>query len=86
MDEAGLKGFDYFAWHGIVAPVDTPTATIARYNSVFNEIFNDPDFRKKWEAIGSEVVGGSAANFSALIVSETERLGALVKALGVQLD
>jgi len=86
MDEAGLKGFDYFAWHGIVAPVDTPTALIARYNSVFNEIFNDPDFRKKWEAIGSEVVGGSSANFSALIVSETERLGALVKALGVQLD
>lgn len=86
MDEAGLKGFDYFAWHGIVAPAKTPPAIIARYNTALNEIFNDPDFRKKWEAIGSEVIGGSARDFSALILSEADRLGALVKGLGVQLD
>ncbi len=86
MDEAGLKGFDYFAWHGIVAPAKTPPAIIARYNTALNEIFNDPDFRKKWEAIGSEVIGGSASDFSALILSEADRLGALVKGLGVQLD
>src|SRR5690606_8000809 len=24
MQEAGLKGFEYFAWHGIVAPEGTP--------------------------------------------------------------
>lgn len=86
MDEAGLKGFDYFAWHGIVAPAKTPPAIIARYNTALNEIFNDPDFRKKWEAIGSEVIGGSASDFSALILSEADRLSALVKGLGVQLD
>jgi tripartite-type tricarboxylate transporter receptor subunit TctC len=86
MDEAGLKGFDYFAWHGIVAPAKTPPAIIARYNTALNEIFSDPDFRKKWEAIGSEVIGGSASDFSALILSEADRLGALVKGLGVQLD
>ena len=86
MDETGLKGFDYFAWHGIVAPAKTPPAIIARYNTALNEIFNDPDFRKKWEAIGSEVIGGSASDFAALILSEADRLGALVKGLGVQLD
>lgn len=86
VDEAGLKGFDYFAWHGIVAPAKTPPAIISRYNTALNEIFSDPDFRKKWEAIGSEVIGGSASDFSALILSEADRLGALVKGLGVQLD
>jgi len=86
MDESGLKGFDYFAWHGIVAPAKTPAAIITRYNTALNEIFNDPEFRKKWEAIGSEVIGGSASDFSALILSEADRLGALVKSLGVQLD
>ncbi|MBZ1349590.1 tripartite tricarboxylate transporter substrate binding protein [Alcaligenaceae bacterium LF4-65] len=86
MDESGLKGFDYFAWHGIVAPAKTPPAIVARYNTALNEIFSDPDFRKKWEAIGSEVIGGSASDFSALILSEADRLGALVKGLGVQLD
>jgi len=86
MDEAGLKGFDYFAWHGIAAPTGTPASILTRYNAVFNEIFNDPEFAKKWEASGSPVVGGSAQQFSMLILSEAERLGALVKELGIQAD
>jgi len=86
MDESGLKGFDYFAWHGIAAPAGTPASILTRYNTVFNEIFNDPEFAKKWEASGSPVVGGSAQKFSALILSEAERLGALVKELGIQAD
>ena len=86
MDESGLKGFDYFAWHGIAAPAGTPTSILTRYNTLFNEIFNDPEFAKKWEASGSPVVGGSAQKFSALIFSEAERLGALVEELGIQAD
>ena len=86
MDESGLKGFDYFAWHGIVAPAGTPTSILTRYNTVLNEIFKDSEFSKKWEAIGTPVVGGSASSFSALIISEAERLGALVKELGIQAD
>jgi len=86
MDESGLPGFDYYAWHGIVAAAGTPAHIIAKYNKALNEIFADPEFRKRWEAIGSEVVAGSAEDFSKLIQSESVRLGALVKSLGVQLD
>ena len=86
MDEAGLPGFDYYAWHGIVAPAGTPDAIIQKYNVALNEIFADPEFKKRWEGIGSEIVAGSSKEFAALIVSEAERLGALVKGLGVQLD
>jgi len=57
-----------------------------RYNTALNEIFKDSEFSKKWEAIGTPVVGGSAISFSAFIVSEAERLGALAKELGIQAD
>ncbi len=86
MDEAGLPGFDYYAWHGIVAPSATPDAIIQKYNKALNEIFADPEFKKRWEAIGSEIVAGSSQEFAALILSEADRLGSLVKGLGVQLD
>jgi tripartite-type tricarboxylate transporter receptor subunit TctC len=86
MDEAGVKGFDYFAWHGISAPAKTPAAIIALYNKTLIEIFNDPDFRKKWEGIGSEIVAGTPQQFADLINSEAIRLGALVKDLNIQLD
>jgi tripartite-type tricarboxylate transporter receptor subunit TctC len=86
MDEAGLKGFDYFAWHGIAVPAKTPVAIIDRLNKTLLEIFNDPDFRKKWEGIGSEIVAGTPQQFADLINSEAIRLGALVKDLNIQLD
>ncbi|KDD93226.1 tripartite tricarboxylate transporter family receptor [Bordetella bronchiseptica MBORD762] len=86
IDESGLPGFDYYAWHGIVAPAGTPPEVIARYNTALNEIFADPAFRTRWEAIGSDVVGGTPAQFDTLVRSEAERLGGLVRQLGVQLD
>ena len=86
MDEAGLKGFDYFAWHGIAVPAKTPVAVIDKLNKTLLEIFNDPDFRKKWEGIGSEIVAGTPQQFADLINSEAIRLGALVKDLNIQLD
>ncbi len=86
MAESGLPGFDYFAWHGITAPAKTPPEIIAKYNTALNEIFADPEFRKRWEGIGSEVVAGTPEQFQALILSESVRLGKLVKDLGVQLD
>jgi tripartite-type tricarboxylate transporter receptor subunit TctC len=86
MDEAGLPGFDYFAWHGLCLPAKTPPAIVQKYNKVLLEIFADPEFAKKWEAIGSEVVAGTPEQFAALIDSEALRLGALVKELNIQLD
>ena len=86
MNETGLPGFDYYAWHGIVAPSGTPDAIIQKYNKALNEMFADPEFKKRWEGIGSEIVAGSSKEFGELIVSEAGRLGALVKGLGVQLD
>ncbi|HLT99854.1 MAG TPA: tripartite tricarboxylate transporter substrate binding protein [Burkholderiaceae bacterium] len=86
MQEAGVDGFDYYAWHGIVTTAGTPEAIIKKYNTALNEIFADPEFAARWEGIGSEVVGGSPEQFDQLVRSEAERLGELVRSLGVQLD
>lgn len=86
LDESGVKGFEFYAWHGIVAAAGTPDSIINKYNVAINEIFQDPEFKKRWEAIGSEVVGGPPERFSDLVKSESVRLGAIVKEAGVQLD
>lgn len=86
MQEAGIDGFDYYAWHGIVAAAGTPEPIIAKYNTALNEIFQDPEFARKWEEIGSEVIGGTPDQFMQLVRSEAERLGELVRELNVQLD
>lgn len=86
MIEAGLPGYEITAWHGIVAPAATPKPVVAKLNKTLNEIFADPAFRKRWEEIGTPVVGGTPESFAALIRSESIRLGKVVKDSGATVD
>ena len=84
--EVGLPGFEITAWHGIAVRAGTPQPIVDKLNGVFNAIFKDPAFRKKWEALGTPVVAGTAAQFGALIRSEAVRLGRVVKESGATAD
>lgn len=86
MAEAGFPGMEMTAWHGIAVRSGTPQPIVDKLNSTLNTIFQQPDFQKKWEAIGSPVVGGTAAQFADLIKKENVRLGKLVKDSGATVD
>ena len=86
MAEAGLSGFETTAWHGIAVRAGTPAPVVAKLNATLREIFKDAEFRKKWEAIGSPVVAGSAEDFGKLVRTESVRLGRVVREAGVTLD
>ena len=84
--EAGLPGYDFSGWHGIVAPAATPKPIVNKLNQALNEIFADPAFRKKWEELGTPIVGGTPEAFGALMRSESVKLGKVVKDAGVTVD
>src|SRR5437868_3926154 len=84
--EAGLPGFEFVAWHGIAVPAATPRDIVVKLNQTINRIFAEPEFRQRWEAIGTPVVGGTPEAFGQLIRSETQRLGKIVKETGATLD
>jgi tripartite-type tricarboxylate transporter receptor subunit TctC len=86
MAEAGVPGYEFTGWHGIAVRAGTPPAVIDKLNQTFNAIFSNSDFHKKWESLGTPVVGGTAAQFGELIKRDTVRLGQVVKDAGVTLD
>ncbi len=86
MAEAGVSGYEFTGWHGIAVRAGTPPAIIDKLNSTLNAIFKTPEFRKKWEALGTPVVGGTAEQFGGLIKTETVRLGKVVRESGVTVD
>ena len=57
MAEAGVPGYEFTGWHGIAVRAGTPAPIIEKLNSTLNTIFKEPEVRKKWEAIGTPVVG-----------------------------
>jgi len=86
MAEAGVQGYEFGAWHGIAVRAGTPPAIIDKLNGTLNAIFREPEFRTKWEAIGTPVVAGTAAAFGELIRRDTARLGKVVKDSGATVD
>ncbi|MDO9147736.1 MAG: tripartite tricarboxylate transporter substrate binding protein [Hydrogenophaga sp.] len=86
MMEAGIEGYEFTAWHGIAVRAGTSAAVINKLNTTLNAIFNDAEFKKKWEAIGTPVVGGTPQQFAELIRKDSVRLGEVVKRAGVTVD
>lgn len=84
--ELGMTGYEFSAWHGIAVPAATPKPVVAKLNETLNAIFADPAIKKRWEAIGSPVIGGTPEQFGALVLTETVRLGRIVKESGAVAD
>ena len=84
--ELGMTGFDFSAWHGIAVTAATPKPIVAKLNATLNAIFADPAVKKRWEEIGSPVIGGTPERFGSLILTESVRLGRIVKESGAAID
>lgn len=77
--EAGLPAVEVQNWQGVIVPKGTPAPIIARLNDAVNRALKEPDMRDKITSQGNEVAGGSAQEFAALIASESEKWGKVVR-------
>lgn len=75
-------GFDVIGWFGILAPAQMEASLAARFNAEFNRILAAEDFKARLRSLGIDPIGGAPQAFSALIASETERWGRLIRELG----
>jgi len=79
-------GFEALAWNGLVVPAATPPAVVAKINADVGAVLRDPEIVKKMNGFGFDLVGGTPADFGALIQSEADRWTPIVKKLGIKAD
>ncbi|WP_372619035.1 Bug family tripartite tricarboxylate transporter substrate binding protein [Falsiroseomonas sp.] len=84
--EAGVPGYAFASWHGVVAPRGTPPEAIAKLNAAFNAAVRDPAVLARARQLGLPLVGGSAADFDTWIKAEREKFGPLVQASGARVE
>jgi tripartite-type tricarboxylate transporter receptor subunit TctC len=86
MDELGLKGFDATTWHGLVAPVRTPSDVVVALNRALTATLADAGVKKSLGDLGVDIIGGTPEAFAAYIKSEIPKWTAIIKASGAKLD
>jgi tripartite-type tricarboxylate transporter receptor subunit TctC len=84
--ESGLPGFEAMAWNGVIAPAGVATDVVARLNVVLDTALRDPAVAARLKASGLEPVGGSPADFAALIRIEAEKWAPIIRRTGVKID
>jgi tripartite-type tricarboxylate transporter receptor subunit TctC len=82
LDESGLHvDLDY--WFGMLAPAGTPREIVARFNTLTNEILNDPPITAKLAVQGLTIIGGPPERFADLIAREMVKWEKLLRAAGI---
>lgn len=84
--EAGLPGYDVSIWFGLLAPSGTPGNVVAGLNAEVLKALATKEVKDSLTAQGFEPTGSTPEQFSAHIVSETEKWSGAIKASGAKLD
>ena len=70
------------AWYGFFAPAKLPAEMVKRLNAALVAAIRDPATAERMRAMGVEPAANDAAEFAALVKSDFDRWGAVIKASG----
>ena len=84
---ATVRGFDWQAWQGIVAPAGTPKDIIARLSNELQKIQATPEFREQLQKFGMEPFSPQTPEqFAAMINAEQPLWAKAIKDSGAKVD
>ncbi len=85
-DEAGLPGYEFITWFGVVTTAGTPSPIVQKLNAASNAILTKPEIVQRLSELGMEPLVDTPAAFSALIQRDYEKYGAMIKAAHIQIN
>ena len=77
--EAGLPGYEFLAWHGLLAPRGTPPAIVALLNERLRKTMDSPQVLLRFQQRGLDVVTNSPEEFSAYLKAELEKWSRVIR-------
>jgi tripartite-type tricarboxylate transporter receptor subunit TctC len=84
IDQSGVPGYEAIQWFGLLAPGGTPSAIIDKLNTETKKVLEDPSMKQRLALEGAEAVGGTPAEFAALIKAEMVKWGNVATTAGIQ--
>jgi tripartite-type tricarboxylate transporter receptor subunit TctC len=82
--ESGLPGFEAVSVHGMFLPAKTPEAINARLHQEIVRVLQRPETKERLASIGAEPVGGTRAQFVAVVKDEVARMGKVIREAGIE--
>ena len=84
MTESGLPRLQASLWSGMLAPIGTSVAVVAKLNAAFNAAMNTPETKTSLQRLGAEPKAMSPEEFARFVAAETRKWSAVVAEAGIK--
>lgn len=84
--EQGLKGFEAYAWQGLVVPTGTPSDVVSKISKSLLEALNSTAVKARFQVLGLEAIPGSPAQMATYAKAEREKWAQVIRTSGIKLD
>jgi tripartite-type tricarboxylate transporter receptor subunit TctC len=88
VSEAGVSGYRFDSWMGVLAPAGTPAAEVQRLNAAMQKVLADPVVQERLARLGVEQTSTpvSSDEFQKVLRADWDTAGQIVKASGARLE
>jgi len=86
MAEAGVPGFEAYAWQGLIGPAKLAESVANKLNKDLVTALEHPEMRAKLEELGIQPMPMAPAAFANFVRSEQKVWSGVIKAAGIRLD
>jgi len=84
VQQAGVAGYDVASWNAIAAPAGTPVDVIDKLNKAAREAVASPAVQERLGKLGMRLQAGTPAELQALLASEIQRWGGVIRAAKIE--
>jgi tripartite-type tricarboxylate transporter receptor subunit TctC len=82
MNEAGVPGYEFSTWYGLLVPAGTPRTIIDRLNAETAKVLAQPFVKEQFAVQGLDTTPSSPQEFGQYLKAEVAKWGKVVKASG----
>jgi tripartite-type tricarboxylate transporter receptor subunit TctC len=79
-----VPGYEASVLYGIAVPKGTPPEIVAKLNTGFTTVLNDPKLKARIADLGAEPMPMSPADFGKLVANETDKWAKVIKSAGIK--
>lgn len=86
LSEQGLKGFEAYAWQGLVMPAGTPADIVAKVNAALLKAMGTTQVKGRLQALGLEAIPSSPAAMADYAAAERAKWGRVIRENNIKVD
>ena len=86
ISEAGVPGYEFVSWYGILSPAATPKPVIAKLNAALNDSMRAPDVTERAQSEDMDVLDRTPAQFDDVRRAMIGKWAKIIRQTGIQAD